>query len=56
MSPRGYDDLPLPAGGAGGAFKITEIIGKRKAAVLPEPVWAHAMISKLATRIGNANF
>eukprot|EP00961_Rhodomonas_salina_P187278 2528635-Rhodomonas_salina.1 len=31
---------------------MTEIMGKRKAAVLPEPVCAHAMMSKPAHTAG----
>ena len=37
-------------------MRMTEIIGKRKAAVLPEPVCAHAMMSKPAHRMGTAYF
>ena len=43
-------------GGGGPPLQIIERIGKRKAAVLPEPVCAHAIRSLLPIMIGTACF
>jgi energy-converting hydrogenase Eha subunit A len=40
----------------GPLLKIRERIGRRKAAVFPEPVCAQAITSLLATMMGIANF
>ena len=44
-------------GGGGGPFsQIMERMGRRKAAVFPDPVWAQAMRSLLAMMMGRAYF
>mmetsp|Transcript_13552 Transcript_13552/g.32928 ORF Transcript_13552/g.32928 Transcript_13552/m.32928 type:complete len:264 (-) Transcript_13552:1314-2105(-) len=55
MRPEGYEHR-CPRSAPPPFLMITEIIGNRNAAVLPDPVWAHAMMSCPEQRIGSACF
>ena len=55
MSASGKTFLPnLGRSGGGPAARMPEMMGRQKAAVLPEPVCAHAMRSRFASEMGMA--